>query len=111
MRILSLTLTLAFATTAFAQGKPPANAKPDPAAMANPISFTLNKSYERTKKMLLASAELMPAEGYAFKPTPEVRSFGQLIGHVADASWMFCSTAKQEKPAKKESAEKLATKA
>jgi hypothetical protein len=30
------------------------------------------------------------------KPTPEVRSFGQLIGHEADANYMFCSLATGE---------------
>lgn len=35
----------------------------------------------------------MPEENYSFKPTPEVRSFGQLVGHVADANYMFCSQA------------------
>jgi uncharacterized damage-inducible protein DinB len=35
----------------------------------------------------------MPEENYAFKPTPDVRSFGQLVGHVADAQYGLCSTA------------------
>jgi uncharacterized damage-inducible protein DinB len=39
----------------------------------------------------------MPEENYSFKPTPEVRSFGQLIGHVADAQYAFCSTVLGEK--------------
>jgi len=38
----------------------------------------------------------MPEENYSFKPTPDVRSFGQLVGHVADASYMFCSQAAGE---------------
>ncbi len=43
----------------------------------------------------------MPEENYSFKPTPEVRSFGQIVGHVADASYMFCSQAAGEaNPAK-----------
>jgi uncharacterized damage-inducible protein DinB len=33
----------------------------------------------------------MPEENYSFKPTPDVRSFGQLLGHVADAQYMFCA--------------------
>jgi uncharacterized damage-inducible protein DinB len=114
MRILTLTLVLAVGPMALAQGKPPAAAaKPDPAAVANPISFTMGKSYDRVKKMLLATAELMPAENYAFKPTPEVRSFGQILGHVTDSAMFFCGTAKKEPPAKKDkdSAEKLTTKA
>src|SRR4051794_26235185 len=43
------------------------------------------------------SAEQMPESLYSFKPTPAVRSFGQIIGHVADAQYMFCSAALGEK--------------
>jgi uncharacterized damage-inducible protein DinB len=38
-------------------------------------------------------AEELPESTYAYKPTPEVRSFGQLIGHVAGAQYMFCAAA------------------
>jgi uncharacterized damage-inducible protein DinB len=69
---------------------------------ANPVSATMKGSYERIKKMITASAEEMPPADYAFKPTPDVRSFGQLIGHLADANVMFCSAGKKEKvPSKK----------
>jgi uncharacterized damage-inducible protein DinB len=68
---------------------------------ANPISTTLKGTFERISKLILAAADEMPATEYAFKPTPEVRSFGQLVGHVADASYMFCSSAKKEKLAPK----------
>lgn len=40
---------------------------------------------------VLAAAEQMPEADYAFKPTPEVRSFGQLVGHVANAQYMICA--------------------
>jgi uncharacterized damage-inducible protein DinB len=53
--------------------------------------------YAQIKNNIVRSAEKMPEESYAFKPTPEVRSFGQLVGHVADASYMFCSAASGEK--------------
>jgi uncharacterized damage-inducible protein DinB len=43
------------------------------------------------------SAELMPEAEYAFKPTPEVRSFGQLIGHIADANVGICAVASGDK--------------
>jgi uncharacterized damage-inducible protein DinB len=45
---------------------------------------------------VLAAAEQMPEAEYGFKPTPEVRSFGQLVGHVANAQYMICSVAKGE---------------
>jgi hypothetical protein len=31
------------------------------------------------------AAEKMPEEEYAFKPDPAVRSFSQILGHIADA--------------------------
>ena len=91
---------------------PLANAQPKPPAIdtANPISSSMKLSYERVKKFLVGAAEEMPPADYAWKPTPEVRSFGQLIGHVADASYMFCGAAKKEaKPPVKASVEKTAT--
>ena len=45
---------------------------------------------------VVRAAEKMPEENYSFKPTPEVRSFGQLIGHEADANYMFCALATGE---------------
>src|ERR1700732_303155 len=37
------------------------------------------------------AAEKMPEEEYSFKPDPAARSFGQVLGHVADANYSFCS--------------------
>lgn len=58
---------------------------------------TMQPLYEDVKGNILKSADLMPAENFAFKPTPEVRSFGQLLGHIANANFMICATAKGEK--------------
>jgi uncharacterized damage-inducible protein DinB len=33
----------------------------------------------------------MPEENYRFRPTPEVRTFAQLVGHLADANYRLCS--------------------
>jgi uncharacterized damage-inducible protein DinB len=74
----------------------------------NPISTSMKVGWDRTKKNLVASAEEMPAADYSFKPTPEVRSFGQVIGHAADAMVMFCAAYKGDKAAKKD-VEKTAT--
>jgi uncharacterized damage-inducible protein DinB len=40
------------------------------------------------------AAALMPADDYGFKPTPEVRSFAQLVGHVVNGTFFFCAQAK-----------------
>ena len=39
------------------------------------------------------AAEQMPEADYAFRPTPAVRSFGQLIGHLADGQTVICGAA------------------
>lgn len=63
------------------------------AQSADPLSAGGKGIYNIVKNDLIKAAEKMPEENYAFKPTPEVRSFGQILGHVADAQYMFCSTA------------------
>ena len=54
--------------------------------------------YDEVKSNIIKSAELMPVANYSFKPTPQVRSFGALIGHIAGANYAICATAKGEKP-------------
>jgi uncharacterized damage-inducible protein DinB len=58
---------------------------------ANPITASEKGFYSFVSNAVVGAAEKMPEENYSFKPTPEVRSFGQIVGHVADASYMFCS--------------------
>ncbi len=66
-------------------------------AQDNPFSAFNKRAYGQMKVWVLASAEKMPEENYNFKPTEAVRSFGQIIGHVADAQYLFCSIALGEK--------------
>jgi uncharacterized damage-inducible protein DinB len=68
-----------------------AQAPAAPASAQNPISAGQKFLHSSVKDNILRSAEKMPEENYPFKPTPEVRSFGQLLGHVADAQYLFCS--------------------
>ena len=49
--------------------------------------------HEMVKGYLIASAEQMPEDLYSYRPTEEVRTFGQIIGHVANAQYMFCGNA------------------
>lgn len=39
----------------------------------------------------LQGAEQMPETDYTFKPTPEVRSFGQLVGHMINGNFAICA--------------------
>ncbi|HWC19542.1 MAG TPA: DinB family protein [Terriglobales bacterium] len=78
-----------------------AQEKPQVGPPANPIATSEKGLYSFVSGAVIAAAQKMPEENYSFKPTPEVRSFGQLVGHVADAQYMFCSLASGEpNPAK-----------
>jgi uncharacterized damage-inducible protein DinB len=60
----------------------------------NPLSKETLGLFGMTKTNLIKAAEKMPEEHYRFRPTPEVRTFGQLVGHVADAQYLFCGAVK-----------------
>ena len=64
---------------------------------SDPLSAGNKGLYNMVKNNLVKAAEKMPEENYSFKPTPEVRSFGQIVGHVADAQYLFCSVVRGEK--------------
>lgn len=57
----------------------------------NPISDGQKFLFGMIKNNIIRAAEKMPEESYSFKPSADVRSFGQLVGHVADAQYLFCS--------------------
>jgi len=63
------------------------------------------------RRNLAEAAEIMPADEYSFKPTPEVRSFAQLIGHVVFGNLYFCSQAKGERAPLAQNPEKTTEKA
>jgi uncharacterized damage-inducible protein DinB len=79
-----LLIALVVAAPAFAQGMK--------SAPAPGMVETMRGSFNYVKDFITKSAEQMPEADYAFKATPEVRSFGQIVGHIADANYMFCST-------------------
>ncbi|MBP1619735.1 MAG: DinB-like domain protein [Acidobacteria bacterium] len=89
----------------------PAIAQESKAAAPMGAVETLRRNFVYVGQMVTRSAEQMPEADYAFKPTPEVRSFGQLIGHVADANQMFCALIIGEANPSSGSAEKKTAKA
>jgi uncharacterized damage-inducible protein DinB len=59
-------------------------------AASDPLSNDARASWKRLSGLIARAAEKMPEENYAFKPTPEVRSFGQMVAHVADGNYLIC---------------------
>lgn len=58
---------------------------------SNPLVSGSKMLYSATKNDVLKAAEEMPEANYSFKPVDTVRSFGELVGHVADGQYEFCS--------------------
>ena len=94
-----------FPAALFAQQASQAPATPP----ANPITLSEKGLYSHVSNAAVGAAEKMPEENYSFKPSPDVRSYGQLVGHIADANYMFCSQALGETNPSKGSVEKTKT--
>jgi uncharacterized damage-inducible protein DinB len=82
----SLLLCLLAAAVSAAQAAPP----PD-ATGSSPLVTHGTRLFQGTQKILLRTAEMMPEESYGFTPADTVRTFGQILGHVADTQYFFCS--------------------
>lgn len=78
---------------------------------ANPFSAMVGSSWNSVKKNVTGAATQMPETEYSFKPTPEVRSFGQIVGHLANEHYAICSAAKGEKNPNSVNFEKTTAKA
>jgi uncharacterized damage-inducible protein DinB len=105
MRISSANLIVVFAIALTAR---PVIAQS--AAGTNPIASSIRSAWDAAKRNLTQSAELMPEANYGFRPVETVRTFGEILAHVAGANYVFCSAAKGEKSPFAEAAfEKTAT--
>ncbi len=86
------------------QSSPPAN-------KTYTLSGEMQRGYHNVQRNLTESAEKMPSEHYGFKPTPEIKPFGQLIAHAALAQFRTCALIKGEpNPRKDEKEETTRTK-
>ena len=66
-------------------------------ALSPSLANVAKAMHATIRRDLAEAAERMPAEEYGFQPTPQVRTFGQLVGHVINANLFFCSQAGGEK--------------
>ena len=54
----------------------------------------LQAQYATLKRNITGSAEKMPAEHFSFRPTPEVMTYAEMIAHVLDVQYSYCSAVK-----------------
>ena len=62
--------------------------------LSTSLAASAKAMHATIRRDLAEAADVMSADDYAFKPAPEVRSFAQLVGHVVNANFFFCSQAK-----------------
>src|SRR5258707_5294260 len=65
-------------------------------AQSNPMSTEVKRDYKSVRDYFIRAVEKMPETDYGFKPSPDVRSFGQQVAHVADDQYNLCAPAKGE---------------
>lgn len=63
----------------------------------NPLTADSRGTYAGVQKIILRTAEKTPEATYAFKPVDTVRTFGQILGHIAEAQYFFCASVRGEK--------------
>lgn len=64
---------------------------PAHAQSANPLTSGARFHYGIIRNYVTRAAAKVPEEHYPFRPTPEVRTFAQLVGHLADSNYRICS--------------------
>lgn len=102
---MALATALALPAAAAAQSTPPTGQK-------FTMSGNLLRGHQGIQRNLLEAAEKMPEADYQFKPTPEMRPYGQLVAHVALSQFGGCAALKgEENPHKDDKEEQTRSKA
>ena len=69
---------------------------PNPTNAPNPLTATLSIFRSNMQDKIMKAADKMPESKYSYRPTKDVRSFAEIVTHVADISYILCSNAKGE---------------
>ena len=105
----AVSFSFAVFVSSSAAAQTPAAQTPTQAPPTITASAGLKNLYETSRGWILRAAETMPEEHYAFKPTPDVRSFGELLGHLANTQYNFCTPARKTDNPNKTNIEKTVT--
>ena len=58
-----------------------------------PLASVIQKAFDVNANYLMMAARMMPESAYGFKPTPDLRTFGEQINHATGAQYSFCNQA------------------
>jgi uncharacterized damage-inducible protein DinB len=99
MRLIVVNVLVSLlAAPAFAQsGRTGQGPSQPPGAGAVLVRIAQN-AWAGAKRNIVESADQMPEANYSFKPVDTVRTFGQILAHVADSNYFYCARSKGEAP-------------
>ena len=80
-----------------------------PVVAQEPLVQSLKGLHDVTRQVIMATARDLGEDVYAFRPTDEVRTAGQILAHIADGQFIFCSAAAGEANPHPDSIEQSAT--
>ena len=73
-----------------------------------PLGAIIQRTFDIGANYLVMAAEMMPESAYGFRPTQDVRSFGEQINHSTGAHYSFCNQAGMPPGVTRQSAPRLA---
>lgn len=82
--VVCLTSTEVWGQTA----TPPAAAPPTSVGTA--VDTFMTSMYPRLRRFLIATAEMMPEDGYQLRPSPDARSFAEALAHIGVSNLVQC---------------------
>lgn len=98
MRLIVINVLVSLlASPALAQSGGAQGTSQPPSAGAVMVRIAQN-GWAGAKRNIIESADQMPEANYSFKPVDNVRTFGQILAHVADSNYFYCARSKGEPP-------------
>src|ERR671937_679693 len=99
MRSIVITVVIGLlAASAFAQNAGTTQTPPQAATAGAVLMRIAQNGWAGAKRNIVESANQMPEADYGFKPVDTVRTFGQILTHVADTNYFYCARSKGEAP-------------
>lgn len=62
-------------------------------AASSDATPVLRQSFSQVSGLVTRAVDLVPADKYSYRPTESVRTFGELIAHIADSHNYYCARA------------------
>jgi uncharacterized damage-inducible protein DinB len=99
MRLIVINVVVSLlASPAFAQSGRTGQGASQPLDAGAVLVRIAQNAWAGAKRNIVDSADQMPEADYSFKPVATVRTFGQILAHVADSNYFYCARSKGEAP-------------